>query len=282
MSSREQNQTETSAFFPNDSALLRIAKAQHSSDPAQLTSPLSEEDWTVLYHSSEARNNILRWLKDTLEGKTLEIGAESGVHTSFLCSVGAIVDAYEPNIVFAEFLAAQANNVLKTLPDEAEQYESVVSISHQERFEELGTSGEGLSRMAGYLKSGGQLIVAVENTLAMKHIDDNPTSLQSPISSRSSWAMNRESLIAKLQAVGFEDIQVYYPLPDRFFPVEVIADTAIDSFDWAGRNYELSPLYGRAVHHNLEPTIISRALSQSNNTPLVFNDLLVVARKTAS
>ncbi len=142
--------------------------------------------WPERYHLSPSRANAIRALDLPADACVLEIGAGCGAITRYLGETCALVDALEPTFARARVAAARTaelpgvrvfNAEVEDLPDE-QVYDLVVVVGV---LEYVGGGGDEeapyvafLDRLRRTLRTGGRLVLAIENELGVKYLAGAP------------------------------------------------------------------------------------------------------------
>ena len=221
--------------------ILRIVQDNKSLEESE------DRSFSVLYHLSPVRENILSWYPFREHSSVLEIGAGPGAITSLLCRRCRKVTSvelsrrrarinYERNKDFSN-LTIMVGNLNDMCFEEPFDYVILNGV-----FEYAGSFTEGedpygtfLKRCTGYLKEDGLLLIAIENRLGLKYFagapedhtenymeglrgyPDNPDVCTF---SKNEW----EELCARC---SLEHLKFYYPYPDYKFPNEIFTKESL-------------------------------------------------------
>ncbi len=212
-------------------------------------------DWATLYHLSDVRGNIVRWIPFTGQEKVLEIGAGEGAVTGALsdgCAHVTCIDLSKKRSLInawrhrdrdnIDILVGNFADIEKTLP--AEEYDYIFLIGVLE-YAGIYLAGEKepyleeLKRIRPHLKKDGRIVIAIENRLGMKYfagcredhsavyfdgIEDYPGS--APARTFSKPVLQR--LIAD---AGYETQRFYYPYPDYKLMKTIYSDESLPDAD---------------------------------------------------
>lgn len=169
-----------------------------------------ESKWEFLYNFSNIRKNILEWYDFRSDAKLLEFGAECGALTGLFCERVKEVVAVEDDE--RKRLVNKARN---------EKYSNLKIISDEElseidaSFDYITIIGnfslEKLKKAKSLIKPNGHLIIAIENKYGMKYWsgEERPDTY------------SRIQLIGIMRREGFEEKEIYYPIPDFILPSEI-------------------------------------------------------------
>ena len=223
--------------------LLRIFK---SDKPAlEVEKVLADKpSWSMIYHLSEQRENLLSWYPFSKEETLLEVGSGCGAITGLFCEKLKKVTAVELTERRAKITALRheryknltvyAGNIDK-IPLE-EKYDYVTSIGVLEYAGKYSKSEspfiDFLKKLKSFLKEQGILILAIENKFGLKYWSGAPedhtgkvfNSLEGYPSSDEARTFSKKELEELLILTGFNSIQFYYPSPDYKFPAEIFSD----------------------------------------------------------
>jgi 2-polyprenyl-3-methyl-5-hydroxy-6-metoxy-1,4-benzoquinol methylase len=226
-------------------------------------------DWPSRYHLSSARSNILRPLKDLIQGaKILEIGAGCGAITRYLGESGGDVLALEGTPRRAA-IARSRTRGLKNVTVVSEQFSAfqtsekfdVITLIGVLEYANLFTQGENphasmLEQVKGLLKPEGTLIIAIENQLGLKyfsgvpedHISKAMYGIEGRYQKNEAQTFGKKALTDLLNLSGFSKSKFYAPFPDYKLPTSIITEKGCgaEAFDAAAfaclsvrRDYQL-------------------------------------------
>lgn len=205
------------------------------------------KDWPTLYHLSRKRGNLLRPFENQLEGKrVLEIGAGCGAITRYLGEIGAEVVALEGSLRRASIAASRCRELDNvTIVAEAfhhfkplREFDVVTCIGVLEYarkfFPSIGADPVNamLDAIKGFLKPGGQLILAIENQLGLKyfagfpedHIGKPMFGIEGHYSEDSVVTFGRRDLGTRVGKAGLTIQQWWYPFPDYKLPSLMLSE----------------------------------------------------------
>ena len=251
-----------------------------------------ENDWTLLYHLSPIRENLLEWY-DFGEGKSLlEIGAGCGAVTGLFCRKCERVVAID--------LSKRRSTINATRNRQADNLEIMVGnfedIQIEEKFDFVTLIGvleysiyyidsdnpfvDMLKRAKAYLKPGGKLIVAIENKYGIKYWagarEDHTGNLADGLMGYQGVervrTFSREGLEALLKEAGLGSLEFYYPLPDYKLP------TAVYSEKYLPKTYPVignTPNYDRDRYSYFDEEKVMNELIQEGKFEMFANSFLV-------
>lgn len=208
---------------------------------------ISEKNsWSILYHLSQIRGNIVEWLPITKEDSVLEIGAGCGAITGVLASKAKKVDCIELskkrslvnatrnseydniNIIVGNFQDIEKNITEKydyiTLIGVMEYAASY--INSKQPYEEF------LNIIKKHLAPNGKIIIAIENKYGLKywagcredHVGTFYSGIEGYIDVAGVKTFSKAELNAMFEKCGLNDVEYYYPYPDYKFPLTVYSD----------------------------------------------------------
>ena len=223
-----------------------------TSDLSSLSDELAAhiDDWPTQYHLAHERSNLLRPLGLGPHLRVLEIGAGTGVVSRFMGETGARVVALEGSLARARSAASRCRDldnvevVCGSLDafEDADGFDLVCLIGVLE-YAGVGSSGTRpeffLRQAAGHLRTGGSLVVAIENQLGLKyllgyeedHLGRPWVGLEGYPDRAGVRTFARRRLGALLEDCGLDRQRWFYPFPDYKMPVTIIPDGAYEEPD---------------------------------------------------
>lgn len=201
-------------------------------------------NYTIAYHLTPVRENILNWYPFTKEQSAIEIGAGCGALTGMLCrKLGKVVSVdlskrrskinYERHKEYdnLEIIIGNFNDM-----ELEEQYDYVVlngvfeyaiSFTDSER-----PYHDFLRHISRFLKPDGKFLISIENKLGLKyfngakedHTNNYFLGLNDYPENDSVRTFSKTELEGILADEGFGYTKFYYPYPDYKFPNEVFTE----------------------------------------------------------
>lgn len=200
--------------------------------------------WAVLYHISDIRENILEWYPFDANASLLEIGSGCGALTGLFSrkvkKVTCIELSEKRSLINAERNKEKENIEIKIGNFEDikldEKYDYITLIGVWE-YAGLYVSGEEpytamLEKIKGYLKPNGKIIVAIENKMGMKYfngaLEDHTAKMYSGINDyvgeKKVRTFSKPEIEKILSKIGIEDVIFYYPASDYKLPDVIYSD----------------------------------------------------------
>ncbi|NLB54989.1 MAG: methyltransferase domain-containing protein [Lentisphaerae bacterium] len=200
--------------------------------------------WPILYHLSPERRNLLEWFLFKKTGSLLEIGAGCGALTQLFTERVASVTSVELSKKRAEIIAARnrlAENLEIVVGNFCDMqfevkfdYATLIGVLEYANvfMNSQSPCDNLLLKTRESLKSGGTLIVAIENKFGIKYFagapDDHTRRVFEGIEGypirNGPETFSKDELSDLLIKNGFSDIEFYYPHPDYKLPREVFND----------------------------------------------------------
>lgn len=168
-------------------SVLQIVREARDLNSASEELEAAATSWAERYHLCRQRSNFLRALDLRGVGRVLEIGAGCGAITRYLGECAQLVDAVEPMLSRAQVAASRCRDLpgvrvfcgdASSVPGSGE-YDLILVCGVLEYVG--GTSPdptvarlELLRRLKHLLRTGGSLVVAIENQLGVKYLVGAP------------------------------------------------------------------------------------------------------------
>ena len=262
-------------------------------------------DWPTAYHLAPERATLLVPLTIGPHDRVLDVGAGSGVNTRICADRGASVTAVEGSAARAELIAYRCAGLdgvevlcgqLDGLDhDRAGAYDVALLIGV---LEYSGTSSGGgggpaalLERVAGLLKPGGVVVMAIENRLGLKYLLGYPEDhLGMPwvgwegyrAGEPTTWS--RRQLARMLADAGLTAQKWLYPFPDYKLATTVLSERLYHRPDAADLVEQLvgHPTSGEYARPVLvaDDRAAHRTMVEAGLGPEVANSFLVVAGRS--
>jgi 2-polyprenyl-3-methyl-5-hydroxy-6-metoxy-1,4-benzoquinol methylase len=208
------------------------------------------DDWPTRYHFGRARTNLLHPIHLGPGVRVLDVGAGSGVNSRWAAEQGATVVAVEGDALRAEAAALRCTGL-----DVDVRHGSATDLADDEGFDVvlcigvLEYAGDDpdrfLSHLAGLLRPGGALVVAIENRFGLAywlqadedHLGQAFVGLEGypPVVATEATAtvrtFSRPELAERLTSAGLFAQRWYQPFPDYKLPGAILTDRCFDQPD---------------------------------------------------
>ena len=251
-----------------------------------------QEDWPILYHLSDIRENLLDWYEFNPQGTLLEIGAGCGAVTGLFCRKTGRVTAIDLSKRRSAINAAR-NGGLGNLEilvgnfediriQETFDYVTLIGVLEYAGYYISGESPylEMLRRVKTFLKPGGTLIVAIENKYGLKYWAGAPEDhtgglfdgVEDYAKVKGVRTFSKPELTRLLQEAGFRDNEFYYPMPDYKMPDAIYSDRFLPGPGMLGA---ASAAYDRERTQMFRETAAWEGLVRDGQFPYFANSFLV-------
>lgn len=249
--------------------------------------------FTLVYHLSKLRQNILNWYPFHKNAKVLEIGSGCGAITGLLCEKCSHVVSVElskrrATINYKRHQKYDNLDIVVGNLNDLPTTDKFDYIILNGVFEYAGSFTEGerpyevfLKTVKSHLKPNGILLVAIENRLGLKYFagaSEDHTAMHfiglnnyEGISHVKTFSKHElQEIFCK---VGFPCIKFYYPYPDYKFPSEIFTDATVNNMHMGkfAQHFEKD----RADFFNIET--VFDALSKEGVADVFANSFLVEA-----
>ncbi|HOO26818.1 MAG TPA: methyltransferase domain-containing protein [Lachnospiraceae bacterium] len=205
----------------------------------------NSRSWSVMYHLSYIRENIVSWLPIEKTAKVLEIGSGCGAITGKLAEMAEKVTCIELSKKRSLINATRhkeydnieiiVGNFMDIEKEITETYDYITLIGVLEYAESYigGTDPyRGLLRLIGkHLAPGGKIVVAIENRFGLKYFagckEDHTggyfDGIEGYPNSQGVKTFSKEKLALIMEEAGFS-AKFYYPYPDYKLPHTIYSD----------------------------------------------------------
>lgn len=224
--------------------LLEIAKT-HSEE--ELNEVIARtKDWSILYHFSHIRRNIVSWLPVSKEENVLEVGSGCGAITGALAAKAkkvtcidlsrrrSLINAYRnSDYDNFEILVGNFKDIEKELTETYAYITLIGVFEYGEAYIGGRTPYEDfLLTLKKHLKPGGRLVIAIENRWGLKYFagcrEDHFGTFYEGINrypdSTGVKTFTKDELEAMFTKCGFSKWKFYYPYPDYKLPYVIYSD----------------------------------------------------------
>ena len=205
------------------------------------------KSWSVLYHLSNIRGNIVSFLPITKNDDVLEIGSGCGAITGALADMAGSVTCIElskkrstinayrnkdkDNI---EIMVGNFQTVEKQLERKYDYITLIGVYEYAASYIESASDAyeEFMSIVAGHLKENGKLVIAIENKYGMKyfagcredHVGMMFEGIEGYPRTNIARTFSKERMAEYAKKAGLSDAVCYYPYPDYKLPMAIYSD----------------------------------------------------------
>lgn len=255
-------------------------------------------DWSILYHLSEIRENIVNWIDFDGSESVLEIGSGCGAITGVLaqkCHDVTCVDLSHKRSLINAYRNKEKENIeilvgnFETIYDKLEKKYDVITLIDVFEYAQCYIAAEKpfhefLDMIKALLKEDGKLIIAIENQYGLKywagcqedHIREVFSGLEGYRNTNRVRTFSRTKLEQLLGETGFVHTQFFYPYPDYKFPTAVYSDDYLPN---AGAlNNNIRNMDGDRMYL-FDESMVYDGLIDSNMFPFFSNSFLVIAER---
>lgn len=208
--------------------------------------------WSLLYHLSHVRQNLVEWLPITKEETVLEVDAGCGVFTGVFAdkakSVRCLEVSGKRSLINAtrnqkrgqiEIWNWEFQKAVEKLSEYNAQYDWIVlteglagAVACGEEAQEREPYPALLRQLGGFLKKNGRIVFAADNRLGLKYFAGCAPEgggryfegIEGWTKEQEARSFSRPELEKICRNAGFGDLEFYYPYPDRILPMSVYSD----------------------------------------------------------
>lgn len=254
---------------------------------------INDDRWPVLYHLSPVRENILNWYPFKKNSSCLEIGGGCGAITGMLCENLNDVKVielskrrssinYERHKTYdnLEIIVGNLNNIELT-----QKFDYITLIGVLEYAGSFTKTSEPykdfLKQIKKFLKSDGQLIIAIENRYGLKYFagakEDHTAKefdgITGYIENDNVRTFGKVELENLLDESGYPMQKFYYPHPDYKMPMEIYSE------DWLPdpcTKLSSAPNFDNDRYELFNETDAFKGIIENNQYEFFANSFLVV------
>jgi SAM-dependent methyltransferase len=273
-----------------DDVLSRLQKGENEGEILK-----NDKRWPIIYHFSPTRHNLLSWYAFDPTAHILEVGAGWGGITGLLCERMRSVTAVElsKKRALINALRYQSLTNLKIFVGDIndivweEQFDYITLIGVLEyagyiRPASISPYDDLLKTVRQILKPGGCLILAIENKFGLKYWagayeDHNSEPFKGIEGYYGSKVITfgKNSLLKLLHANGFEENDIYYPMPDYKLPHQIFSEAGIEFHSYLNDYFPSFDSYPVRV---FDEKRVFNELSQEQMFGFFANSFLVFSR----
>lgn len=223
-----------------------IVKLIAENEPEEYSKIICDNyNWSVFYHLTKIRQNILNWYPFEENADVLEIGCGMGAITGMLCDRCASVTSVELSRrrAIATLLRCREKDNLEVIVG------NINDIEFHKKFDYITLIGvleyqgsytdsvdpyaDFLKKIKTLLKPNGKLLIGIENQYGLKYwcgAKEDHTGLpfdgmnQYTLSNRKVRTFSKKALELLLKKCGFSNSYFYYPMPDYKLPTTVYSE----------------------------------------------------------
>lgn len=252
----------------------------------------NSNQWPVLYHLSDIRENLLEWYPFDQNGRLLEVGSGCGALTGLFSrkvkKVTCIELSKKRSLINAERNRERENIEIKIgnfediKLDEKFDYVTLIGVWEYAGHYMGGKTPylDMLRKLKKYLKENGKLIIAIENKMGLKYWNGAPEDhtgnlydgLNDYINSEKVRTFSKTEIEELLTRAGWDRWKFYYPMPDYKLPDVIYTD---DKMPEPGelRNYRKD--YNASRMYNFYDAAVSDQLCADRKMDYFANSFLV-------
>jgi len=196
---------------------------EYSSIIEEKATLLKKKGYDYLYHLSDIRGNVVRWLPIKKGDFVLETDAECGAITGALIEKTENVTCITRCATDAEILAERFSNCKKLSVYSGKFQEAVRALeSEKARFDWIiVTDARALSSAHNLLKKNGRVIFITDNRCSMRSfsgiVSNKDTKPFAGVEGKADTGFTFGGLKKIMKATGFNEAYMYYPYPDYRF-----------------------------------------------------------------
>lgn len=253
---------------------------------------LANNNWAVLYHCSDIRENLLDWYPFKKEGTLLEVGAGCGALTGLFAGrvkTVTCIELSERRSLINAYRNQKYDNIKVLLGNFqdiqlTEKYDYITLIGVWE-YSGYYFGGEEpylnmIKSLKKHLKDDGKLIIAIENKMGLKywngaaedHVGKAYAGLNDYIGEKKVRTFSKPEIEKILQDAGFESYKFYYPNPDYKLPDTIYSDEKLPE-PGEIRNYRKD--YDSTRIYNFNDAAVSDQICNDAMYPYFANSFLV-------
>ena len=205
------------------------------------------KDWTMLYHLSHIRHNIVNWIPITRNDSVLEIGSGCGAITGALAQKAKYIKCVELSEK-RSLINANRNKQYDNIEILLGNFQTVEAGLYEEKFDYITLIGvfeygeayiqsdspyiDFLKIIKRHLKENGKLVIAIENRLGLKywagckedHFGTYFEGIEGYTTSSGVKTFSKNEWEKMLEIAGFKNVEFYYPYPDYKLPFVIYSD----------------------------------------------------------
>ena len=223
--------------------------------------------WSVMYHLSYIRENVVRWLPISSDDRVLEIGSGCGAVTGAIARLAKSVTCVElskkRSLINAHknkeydninIFVGNFEDVEPHLPEKYDYITLIGVLEYAASYIKADRPYEAfLEILKKHLNPGGKIVIAIENRLGMKyfagckedHLGEFFGGIEGYGPDAGVRTFSKESLEKLITDCGYRDCRFYYPYPDYKLPHTIYSDDrlpGVGDLNTNLRNYDADRL----------------------------------------
>lgn len=279
-----------------ENQLLELVQ-KHSEE--ELNRVIAEsKDWTMLYHLSHIRHNIVSWLPITKSDTVLEIGSGCGAITGALAEKAGHVKCVElsekRSLINAtrnrkysniEILLGNFQSIEEKMEETFDYITLIGVFEYGEAYIQTASPYVDFLRIISkHLKENGKLVIAIENRLGLKywagcredHFGTYFEGLEGYTNTKGVKTFSKPEWEQMLQEAGLKQVEFYYPYPDYKLPLAIYSDERLPKVGELNNNLNN---FDRDRMVLFNETKVFDTLIKDGLFPLFSNSYLMVVQK---
>lgn len=277
--------------------LLELVKHYKKRQFNQVISKI--QDWTVMYHLSHIRGNILGSVPINKTDNVLEIGSGCGAITGELAKKAAKVTCIElskKRSLINAYQNQDYDNIqikvgnFQDIEFKLEEQFDIITLIGVFEYAQLYIQSEQpfhdfLKKILNHLNPDGRIILAIENKFGLKYWagsqEDHIGGYFSGIEGygdkeKGVMTFSKKELEKIFEAVGVEKYEFYYPYPDYKFPMVIYSDDFLPKEGELNRNLQN---FDRERMVLFNETKVYDEILKNDMFPFFSNSFLIVLYK---
>lgn len=276
--------------------LLEIVKTHEKNEYNNIIA--ERKKWSILYHLSHIRENIVEWIPIEDTHSVLEIGSGCGAITGILAKKAknvtcielskkrSLINAYRnkerDNI---KILLGNFEEIEKNIKEKYDYITLIGVFEYAESYIFSKSPYESFLKIVNrHLKENGKIIIAIENRLGLKywagcqedHVGGYFEGLENYPNTIGVKTFSKKELEDIFRKSGFTNFKFYYPYPDYKLPTTIYSDECLPKkgeLDNNIRNFDSERLI------TFDETRVYDTIIEENMFQIYSNSFLVLINK---
>lgn len=269
--------------------LLKICQQRNFKQALQ-----NGDSWSLLYHLSSARENLLDWYEFKKSGSLLEIGSGCGALTGLFCKKvkdvtcielskrRSLINAYKNSVNgVAEIIVGNFQDIKI---EKKYDYITLIGVLEYARcyLKVSNPFHVMLKKVKESLKEDGKLIIAIENKMGLKYFagaaEDHTgipfDGINNYVKETEAVTFSKMELMDMLQNCGYKNIEFFYPMPDYKLPSVIYSD---DYLPEIGELRSIKRAYSGNNYQFFDEELAYDTICEDKQFPYFANSFLVFA-----